>query len=99
PIDRVNPNRVFPGKPDGSFTEQLAHFIFTTCIAPSQAFMDLHGGDMVEELAPFGAYSADADPAVTSRSRAMAEAYGLQFTTASRDRPEARSGLTHVVAA
>lgn len=100
PIDGKNPNRVFPGDPAGTFTEALAHFIFTTCIAPSDAFLDLHGGDLVEELVPFAGYAGGAAEAVAARSRAMAEAFGCPYIVAGRGgAPGARGGLTHVAAA
>jgi predicted deacylase len=99
PFDSKNPNRVFPGRPDGTFSEVLADFIFTSCIAPSDAFLDLHGGDMVEELVPFCIYSADAAPKVAARSRAFAEAFGLPYTVARHDAPGALSGMTYAAAA
>jgi len=30
PIDNVNPNRVFPGDPNGSYSEQMTHASFTS---------------------------------------------------------------------
>src|SRR6185312_6462466 len=53
PYDGKNLNRVFPGKLKGTFTEALAYFVFNTIILPSDSFVDLHGGDMVEDLLPF----------------------------------------------
>ena len=99
PIDGKNPNRVFPGDPDGTFSEVLADFIFTTCIAGSDAFIDLHGGDMVEALTPFSIIAADAAPAVVERSRALAEAFGLGYTVHNRAAPGQRSGMTYAAAA
>jgi predicted deacylase len=99
PIDGVNPNRIFPGNPDGTFTEAMAHLIFQTCIAPSDVFIDLHGGDMVEELATFTGYASDAAPEVTGKARAMAEAFGLDYTIGRPQQTGPRSGLTHMAAA
>lgn len=99
PIDGKNPNRVFPGRPDGTFSEVLADFIFTTCIATADTFIDLHGGDMVEDLEPFAILAADAAPEVVARSRAMAEAFGLPYTINQRVAPGQRSGMTYGAAA
>jgi predicted deacylase len=99
PIDGVNLNRVFPGNPSGTFTEALAHLIFSVCIAPSDVFIDLHGGDLVEELESFTGYAVDAAPDVVARSRAMAEAFDLTFCLGSLDPPGTVSGQSNRVAA
>lgn len=99
PLDATNPNRVFPGDPNGSFSHALTHLIFTACIAPSDAFFDLHGGDVFEELATFTGYAGDAAPEVTAKSRAMAEAFGFDFCMASFDPPGTTSGQSNRVGA
>ena len=100
PIDGKNPNRFFPGRPDGTFSEVLADFIFTTCIAPSDAFFDLHGGDMVEELEPFAIFSADAAP---GGRRALARIRrGVRpalHRRSARARPGSTGGMTFAAAA
>src|SRR6266508_906472 len=35
-------NRCFPGKPDGTLTEQMAHAIYTELRAHADYFVDLH---------------------------------------------------------
>jgi predicted deacylase len=72
PADGKNLNRAFPGDPDGTYTDRLAHDIQTKLIAPADAFIDLHGGDLVEALEPFALY---ANPA----SRDLALAMGLPY--------------------
>ena len=52
-IDGKNPNRFFPGNPNGAFSEVMDDAIFRTVIAPADVLIDLHGGDMVEALVPF----------------------------------------------
>ncbi|HLI50396.1 MAG TPA: succinylglutamate desuccinylase/aspartoacylase family protein, partial [Thermomicrobiaceae bacterium] len=99
PFDGKNPNRVFPGKATGTFAEAMAYFIFESCIKPSDAFIDLHGGDMVEELAPFAGYAANAEPSVAARSKAMAEAFGLDFLIPHRREFGSPPGFTHLSAA
>lgn len=98
PLDGKNPNRFFPGDPEGTFSEAMDHFVFSSCIAPADALLDLHGGDLVEELAPFAIYAADAAPEVVARSRAMAEAFGLTYTIAQREDPGALAGMTYAAA-
>lgn len=74
PADGKNLNRNFPGDPAGSYTEVLAHEIFTQFIAPSDYLLDLHAGDLPEALEPFCMYE---ESEVEDRSRRMALAYGL----------------------
>ena len=53
PIDNVNPNRVFPGDPRGSYSEQMTHALITEFVVYADAYIDLHGGDIPEALVPF----------------------------------------------
>ncbi|HEX8025286.1 MAG TPA: succinylglutamate desuccinylase/aspartoacylase family protein [Candidatus Limnocylindrales bacterium] len=79
PIDGVNLNRVFPGRTDGGPTERLARWITDTVIAGSDIFVDMHCGDLVEALVSFTGMEEVGDPTVDARTRALAEAYGLQY--------------------
>lgn len=53
PLDQKNLNRVFPGSPDGSASERLAHRVIEELVKPADVVFDLHGGDIVEALDPF----------------------------------------------
>jgi predicted deacylase len=99
PLDGKNPNRFFPGQAVGTFTEAMDYLIFNTCIAPSNALLDLHGGDIVEELIPFSVFSAAAEPGVVERSRAMAAAFGLPYTIGRTEAPRGFGGMTYDAAA
>ena len=47
PQDGMNLNRVFPGKPDGSTSEQIAHRVLELALATGDVMLDLHsGGDL-----------------------------------------------------
>src|SRR4051812_18892075 len=96
PADGKNPNRCFPGNPDGTYSEQLAHHIFTELIAPSDALVDVHGGDLVEALEPFTLH--DESP-VGERARAMAVAYGLPYVVCPEPDGTAIGGTTSEAAA
>ncbi len=72
PADGKNLNRAFPGDPGGTYTDRLAHDIFTRLIEPADAVLDLHGGDLVEALEPFAIYN---DP----QSRDLALAFNLPY--------------------
>lgn len=100
PIDGKNPNRFFPGSPDGTFTDVMNDAIFRAVIAPSDVLIDLHGGDMVEDLIPFTIYSGLGDAETVTRSRALGEACGLPYLVESMPAPGAVAGTTaHAAAA
>jgi predicted deacylase len=78
PLDGKNLNRVFPGRPDGTAAERIAHAVFTAAIRRADAYIDLHGGDLNEALLPFTIYHGGAAPEVVARARALAEAFGIR---------------------
>lgn len=76
PEDGLNVNRVFPGRPDGSLAERLAHTVMSVA-ATAQHWVDLHSGDLHEALWPFVIYSPDGPAPVAQTARRMAQAYGI----------------------
>ena len=74
PVDGKNLNRVFPGKTAGTFTERLALWVTESFIHKADAYIDLHGGDLIESLTPF-AICAQGD----SRSLELAKVFGLRY--------------------
>ncbi len=82
PVDNKNLNRQFPGNPEGSFTEAWADWLFTNVIVGSDAYIDLHGGDMIEALVPFVAFDVVGIQAVDARAKRMAEAFGIRYALA-----------------
>jgi hypothetical protein len=96
PADGKNLNRCFPGDPAGSYTDVLAHEIFTRLIAPSDYLLDLHAGDLPEALAPFCLYE---ESDVEDRSRALALAYGLEHVVRQSRETRTVGGSTSSAAA
>lgn len=78
PIDGLNPNRMFPGEPGGTYTEQLVHAVTEAFIVHSDLYIDLHGGDMVEALVPFSICRKSPD-AASMKARELAEVFGLPY--------------------
>jgi predicted deacylase len=99
PIDNLNPNRAFPGKPHGSFTERLAYHLTQRAIRHADALMDLHGGDIPEALVAFTIYEETGDAALDARSRAMAEAFGMPAMLAQPRGNSPIAGTTYSAAA
>jgi predicted deacylase len=85
PVDGKNPNRMFPGDPEGSYSQQLAWAMTTELIDHADAHVDLHGGDMVEALVPF-AICQRADSDASRKALEYAKVYGLPYVLAV-DRP------------
>jgi uncharacterized protein len=96
PQDGKNLNRCFPGSYDGTFSDVLARHVFDELIAPSDAMLDLHGGDMVEQLEPFALY--DESP-VEDKARALAIAFDLPYVVRSAPAVAPISGTTTSAAA
>lgn len=83
PLDGKNPNRVFPGDANGTASEQLADWVFRNIIAQANYYVDMHGGDMIEELVPFTIFSRTGDAAVDAASLELAEVFGIPLIVAS----------------
>ena len=96
PADGKNLNRCFPGDPGGTYSDQLAHHVFTELISPADELIDLHGGDMVEALEPFALY--DGSP-VEDTARAMAVAFGLPYIVRTEREGAPIGGTTSAAAA
>src|SRR5688572_14480100 len=77
PADGKNLNRVFPGRPDGSLSERIAHAITTQVIANADFLVDLHGGDGNEALRPYVYMPVTGDARLDAATRGMALAFGL----------------------
>ena len=96
PDDGKNLNRCFPGNPEGTVADRLAHAAFTQLIEGSDALIDVHAGDMVEALEPFALY--DAGPA-EARALELATAYGLGYVIRQEPGPDRAVGGTTSTAA
>lgn len=56
PIDSLNLNRVFPGNSKGTITEVMADFFTHEIFPATDILLDMHGGDVGEDLIPFMCY-------------------------------------------
>lgn len=98
PEDGDNLNRVFPGKPDGTWGERFAHRLLTEIVSRFDHAIDLHAGDLVEDLVPFVIYRETGNAAVDGRIERMANAYGARWAVKSAPTGE-RPGSLYAVAA
>ena len=98
PIDNVNPNRVFPGDPSGSYSEQMTHALINEFVVHADAYVDLHGGDIPEALVPFVICRAGEDD-VSVKSKQMALAFRLPYVLTVSKPVQPSKGLSSYAAA
>jgi predicted deacylase len=79
PEDGLNLNRQFPGRASGTVSQRLAACLMSVLVPSADAWVDLHGGDIHEDLLPFTIYSAGAAPEVRDESARLAAAYGIGY--------------------
>ncbi len=55
PLDGLNLNRIFPGRPDGTPTEKIADYFETTLVPMADVVLDFHSGGKSLDFIPFAA--------------------------------------------
>lgn len=103
PLDGKNLNRVFPGNPQGSGSEQLADWVFCNVIRQADYYVDLHGGDLIEALIPFTIFFRSGDEKVDRISQEMGQAFGIRYlvrseTVGSAYSAAAQAGIPAILA-
>jgi predicted deacylase len=98
PVDNVNPNRVFPGDPNGSYSEQMTHALINEFVAHTDAYIDVHGGDIPEALVPFSICRAGED-IISLKSKEIALAFGLPYVLTVTKPVQPSKGLSSYAAA
>lgn len=98
PEDNQNLNRAFPGNPEGTWSERFAHHLLQDLVVKCDYLVDMHAGDLIEDLEPFVIYNEVGDARVDDASRRMADAYGLRWASKGRPTGE-RPGLLYAAAA
>jgi len=98
PEDGDNLNRLFPGDPKGKWGERFAHRLLTEIVTRCEFAIDLHAGDLIEDLTPFVIYRETGEAALDERIRKMADAYGARWAVKSAPTGE-RPGSLYALAA
>jgi predicted deacylase len=98
PEDGDNLNRLFPGRADGTWGERFAHHLLTEIVVLCDHAIDLHAGDLIEDLVPFVIYRETGDAKRDETIRRMAHAYGARWAVKSAPTGE-RPGTLYTVAA
>jgi uncharacterized protein len=79
PLDGKNMFTLFPGDPNGSFSEQVTFAISEHLVRPADAFFDLHSGDLWEAGPPHVCYQLSGDADVDRRSEALARLFEIDL--------------------
>ncbi len=98
PEDGENLNRVFPGRADGTWSDRFAHHLLNDVVVRFDYAMDLHAGDMIEDLEPFVIFSQTGNTEVDASARRMIDSYGVRWATCSVPTGE-RPGMLYAAAA
>ena len=80
PIDGLNMNRVFPGRPDGSPTEKIADYFQRTLLPMADYVLDYHSGGSTLYCVPFSAAHILDDKEQEGRCIAAMNAFGAPYT-------------------
>ena len=87
PVDGKNLNRVYPGDPNGTVSDRIAHIITTEVIEKADYVVDLHCGDGNEALRPYTYWMLTGNDELDEKSKNMAIVFGLDHIVIDTDRP------------
>jgi predicted deacylase len=77
PVDGKNMNRFYPGKADGTQTDRASFAIAKQVVEKCDYLVDLHGGDLDENLRRYSYWARTGKETLDAASRAMVLAFGL----------------------
>jgi predicted deacylase len=79
PVDRKGMNAAYPGDPSGTQTQRALALIAAQVIRPADVIVDLHGGDLDEDLRPYSYWMRGGDAKQDAASKPLAVAFGLDM--------------------
>lgn len=77
PVDGKGMNANYPGEANGTQSQRALALVATHIVRPADVVIDLHGGDIDEELRPYSYWIRTGDARQDSASLALAMAFGL----------------------
>jgi uncharacterized protein len=89
PIDRKGMNGSYPGDPNGTQTQRALAAVAQQIVAPADVVVDLHGGDLDEDLRPYSYWYRGGRPAQDSAGLKLVLAFGLDHIIVSDINPDA----------
>ena len=88
PIDEGNLNRSFPGDPNGTVTQMIAHLIEEVLLDGVNLMMDLHSGGSSLLYLPSTQVKLQHDGSLHPRERELVAAYGAPYNHVERRSPK-----------
>jgi N-alpha-acetyl-L-2,4-diaminobutyrate deacetylase len=79
PIDGLNMNRIYPGKPKGTVTNVIADYFSRTLLPMTDYVLDIHSGGKTLDFVPFAACHELPDKAQEAKCTAAMQAFGAPF--------------------
>ena len=77
PVDQKGMNAQYPGNSNGTQTERALALVAQQVVGPADVVVDLHGGDLDEDLRPYSYWFRTGDARQDSASLVLALAFGL----------------------
>jgi predicted deacylase len=96
PVDGKNMNRLYPGKADGTQTERALWAIGKQVIERCDFLIDLHGGDLDENLRRYAYSPVTGKETLDKTVRGMALAFGLDHVILQMNTAPAVPGATSI---
>ncbi|HNS52744.1 MAG TPA: succinylglutamate desuccinylase/aspartoacylase family protein [Anaerolineae bacterium] len=78
PVDGVNMNRIFPGRPEGFLSDRIAHAFMEQVVARADFYLDIHAGGNGFSMVPTIIFLESGNEAFRARERALARAAGVE---------------------
>ena len=96
PVDNKGMNRNFPGKADGTQTERISWAVAKQVIEQCDYLIDLHGGDLDENLRKYSYWPKTGNARLDATSRGMVLAFGLDHIIIQNQTATAVPGATSI---
>ena len=77
PIDKKGMNSSYPGNPAGTQTERALALVAQQVVDQADLVVDLHGGDIYEDLRPYSYWTRTGNAEQDAATRALVLAFGL----------------------
>jgi predicted deacylase len=88
PFDWKNLNRVFPGDPNGTLSQRIAHVLTTEIVDRCDALVDMHCGDANEALIPYSYWMVSGREAMDQQTKDLTLAFGLRHNIIDTEKPK-----------